>query len=206
MAWWSLSSSVAAPLILAGSAMTARDDYDGAYSVETQTLSALARRGPLDWMMALGIAATALCLVITAAGLYFLRWPPRLVLAASGCFGFLIAARPLLSYETVHIAVTSIGAAGLAVWPALTVLHRPGAPRLCEPRYAFPVATVLIASLLWTGVELASGGAMLGLSERITAVGGLCWPAVVAFAAVLRSREPAMPPVTARERSRPERF
>ena len=191
VAWWSATAAVAAPVILAGTATTTRDLYRGIYSPESQTLSSLARRGALDWVMVTGIAGVGACLIVTAAGLYVMRWLPRLVLGLSGFLGLLFAARPLLDHETVHIVVTSLGGVGLAAWPALTVLKHPGAPRLCEPRYAFPVSAATATLLLWTGFELFVGGRMLGLAERITVLSELAWPAVVVVAALLQARTEA---------------
>lgn len=187
---WPIASAAAAPLVLVITATLARMDRTSAYDPISQTLSVLAGRGPGDWIMTVGFVVSAGCQIVTAVGLRALRPPPRVALALAGCCGLAVAAFPVTSNATnnAHILATGAGAIVLALWPVLSITTKASAPAIFRARWAIVASLVLTAMLAWVYYE-ATHGVILGLAERITAVGEMIWPLLVVMAARRAKRQ-----------------
>jgi len=120
---------------------------------------------------------------VTAAGLPGVRVPARIVLMVTGLSSIGIAAspEPVGGSTPQHLAWTSLGAAAITIWPALTARRAPSQPLILRARGAGAVTAVFLALLAWVVFE-TQGGTALGLAERLVSAVQVTWPFVVALA------------------------
>jgi len=160
------------------------------YSAVRETISALAARGATDrWIMTAGLAALGVCHAITALGLRPARPRGRWLLATGGLATVVVAAAPQPEHGSapVHLAAAAVGFVTLALWPAFAAGSE--RPVVLSRRCGLIVTALLLALLVWFGVELG-GGAAVGLSERMLAGAQALWPLIVVL--VLRVRTARM--------------
>jgi hypothetical protein len=187
---WALASAAAAPVALIGGWTLAASRQSGHYSAVRETISALAARGATDrWIMTAGLAALGACHVVTALGLRPARRGGRLLLALGGVATLVVATAPQPAHgsSTIHLTAATVGFVSLSLWP---VFGAGGVdPFVLRRRWGGTVTGLLLALLVWLGVEIG-GGALLGLSERLLAGGQALWPLIVVL--VLRARTAKM--------------
>ena len=118
--------------------------------------------------MTTGLFLLGICHVVTAAGLpEAARWG-RLLLALGGIATIVVAASP--QPAAAHSPAAAVGFVALTLWPVFS--------RLPRPAVGAAATLVLLALLIWLGVEI-QGGDALGLSERLLAGAQALWPLVV---------------------------
>lgn len=195
--WWGMLSAAVAPVLLIGGWTVAAGLQPGSFNPVADTISALAARNAADrWVMTLALGAVGACYVVTGLALRPAAWPGRLVLMAGGVATILVAANPepAGSGSVPHFFWAAVEFVALAVWPAFSRSRGSLVPYGLRPAVR-GVATAVMAGLLgWFGAELVSGGAQLGLSERVLAGVQVLWPLAVVWSCS-RSRSRASPPV-----------
>jgi hypothetical protein len=189
-------SAAVAPVLLIGGWTVAAGLQPGSFNPVADTISALAARDAADrWVMTLALGAVGACYVLTGLALRPATWPGRLILMAGGVATILVAANPepAGSGSVPHFFWAAVEFVALAVWPAFS--HGRGDLVAYGLRPAVRgVATVVMAGLLgWFGAELVSGGAQVGLSERILAGVQVLWPLAVIWSC-FRGRSGSRPP------------
>ena len=179
MRGWVLVSAGLAPVALIGGWSLAASRQPPTYDPVQDTISALAAHGATDrWVMTTGLAVLGVCHMSTAAGLPEAGRYGRSLLAAGGAATVAVAALPQPSAG--HVPAATVGFVALALWPA--------ASRQPRRRAAALATGVLLALLVWLGLELRHGQ-VLGLSERVLAGAESLWPLIVVLT-LLRQRRP----------------
>ncbi|WP_428966571.1 DUF998 domain-containing protein [Micromonospora fluostatini] len=204
---WALASAVAAPILLVGGWTLGAARQPGGFDQLTGTISALAAVGATDrWIMTLGLAGLGLCHCVTAAGLRPLAPAGRALLALGGAATLAVAAFPLPAGgggSVPHTLAAAVAFGALALWPALAP-HAGPATEQAGPTTGYAeragpttgylgrratwvaVAVGLLLPVAWFVVEMAAGGARVGLAERVAAGAEALAPLLVA--AALRGR------------------
>lgn len=169
---WVWSSSALAPVALVGAWLLAQTRQPARYDAARDTISALAARGAVDpWIMTTGLATLGACHLATAAGFPDAGRLARSLQLLGGAATVVVAASP--QPAAAHVPAAAVGFVTLALWPACT-------PRRLR-RAGVPVSAVLVALLLWFGVELHGGG-LVGASERALAAAEALAPLVMLLA------------------------
>jgi hypothetical membrane protein len=188
--WWGVISSAAAPVLMVGGWTVAASLQPG-FDPVADTVSALAAQGAPDrWVMTLTFVVVGICYVITAVALRPAGTAGRLILITGAVAGMLVAANPERAgdaYPLGHIIWASIGLAGVTAWPAGAWRRDIAAPWGLRPAVAAAAVAVLLALVLWFGVELITGAGQAGLAERVAGAAQALWP----LAVVLSCRRPA---------------
>ncbi|WP_255450286.1 DUF998 domain-containing protein [Skermania sp. ID1734] len=179
---WALISAGTAPTALVATSVAAHLMRHSAYDPWTQTMSYLASGGSGRWVMTAGFVVTAVCHVVTSAGLRIVQPVARIDLALAGVCGIVIAAFPVPpgGMAPIHLTAFGIGAGLLAVWPLLTVSREPSALVLRRARVAIGGTLALSVLLAWLVYEARDGG-LVGLAERVDAVALTLWPLAMVF-------------------------
>jgi Protein of unknown function (DUF998) len=180
--WWGVVSSVAAPvLMVAGWSVAA--GLQRSFDPVADTVSALAAQGAADrWVMTLTFVVVGACYFITGLGLRPARLPGRLMLMAAAVAGVLVAANPEHPGTNLPVPHMIWGAAGCAVlvaWPAGAWRRGPSVPWGLRPAVSAGVVALLLTLLVWFVAELFTGGAQVGLAERIFGTAQALWPLTV---------------------------
>jgi hypothetical membrane protein len=173
--WWALLSAGLAPVLLIGGWTLAAGRQPEGYDSTRDTISALAGLGATDrWLMTAALVGVGVCHVVTALGLRPAATGGRILLATGGVATLVVAALPLprTGSSTAHGLAALVAFTALSLWPVLARV----------PRHHLAAAFVLTLLLAWTGVELLTDGARVGLSERVLAGAEALWPLCVAVA------------------------
>lgn len=190
--WWAVASSIVAPAALIGGWLYAGSIVPG-YDPVRQTISDLAAGDePHRWVMTLGLALTGLAHIVTAVGLRPADVAGRALLAVGGGATLVLAWIPnsLTGRNVVgHMIATYLAFAALSVWPAVIAVNRPDAPLVLRRRFGQVAAICLGVLVLLTVAEIVTGGATLGLRERLATGGQALVPLVVVLGTVLGTRE-----------------
>jgi hypothetical protein len=188
--WWGTVSSAAPPVVLAAGWTIAAFFQSRPYDPVADTVSALAGTGATDrWVMTLAFALAGACEIVTGLALRPAGITGRLMLAAGGTAGVMVAQYPVHMGDGApgsHIAWAVTGLAALAVWPALASRHGQAVPWALRPEVTVRVTVVLLILLAWFGLELLTSGGLAGLAERVLGEAQSAWP----FAAVMSCRHP----------------
>ncbi|GAB3188587.1 hypothetical protein GCM10027259_57820 [Micromonospora palomenae] len=197
---WALLSSAAAPVLLVGGWTLGAARQPGGFDQVAGTISALAARDATDrWVMTVGLLGLGLCHCLTAAGLRPLRPAGRLLLALGGLATVAVATFPLPAQQgssTAHGLSAAVAFGALALWPALAA-HRRRAPvgaAALTARRGTAAAALLLALVGWFVVELTTGGARIGLAERVAAGAEALCPLLVVLALTRRTAGGAAAP------------
>ncbi|MCD2190839.1 DUF998 domain-containing protein [Actinomycetospora soli] len=158
------------------------------------SLSALESLGAVDrWIMTTTVLTAGIAYVVVAAGLR--RVPPagRVLLGAGGACLAVAALfpQPVGGTSWPHMVAGGLAWVGFTTWPLSLVRSATTPPGL---RRASSVAVGVMAALLaWFTVELVTGGAAYGLSQRVTVVVMGIWPLVLAVHGATRARTDPVP-------------
>jgi hypothetical membrane protein len=180
---WVAVSTIAAPVVLIGGWSLAASRQPPGYHPLRDTISALAARGATDsWIMTSALALLGACYVAASSGLTEIGAVARVLLALGGVATLAVAA--LRQPNAGHVPAAAVAFVALAVWPAACA--RP------VRRYGVVATAVLLALLLWLGLELRAGN-VVGLSERILAAAEAVCPLgiVLFYASAHRKRSTA---------------
>jgi len=184
--WWGVVSSAAAPVLLIGGWTVAAALQPGSFDQVTGTISALAAHGAADrWVMTLAFLGEGACYVVTGLALRPAALPGRILLMTGGVAVALVAANPLPGGgggSARHTAAAAISFITLATWPVASSGRTPPVPWVLRRWGRAGSAAVLLALLVWFGVELNSAGGPVGLAERVLAGAEALWPLAVVLA------------------------
>lgn len=181
---WTVVSAGLSPVLATGGWLIADTVQPASYSPIRQTISVMAGHGGTDrWIMTGALFLVGGCQLVTAAGLAGVRVPARILLAVAGLasIGIALSPEPARGSTPQHLAWTSLGAAVIAIWPALVARRAPPRPLILSSYGRAVVTAVFIALLGWLVIETQSGSD-LGLAERLFLSTETCWPVIVAIA------------------------
>ena len=185
--WWGLVSAVVAPVALIGGWMYAGSLVPG-YDPIRSTISDLAAGDvPTRWVMTLALVLTGLAHIVTAVGMRPADPAGRTVLAVGGVATLVIAWIPnnVVGHNVVgHMIAAYLAFAALSLWPAVIARNVPGAPLVLRRRFGQVTAVVLGLLILVTITDIITGGATLGLRERVLAGAQALTPLVVVLGLV----------------------
>jgi hypothetical protein len=183
IAGWVLISAALCATVLTAGWLIADAVQPATYSPVHQTISILAgHAGAHRWIATTALLLVGACYLATAAGMAVLRPPARIGLAVAGtaAIGVALCPEPVVGTTTQHMAFTTVGAATIAVWPALTARRGAGACAVVRVPVAATVTVVFLALLAWLFIEAQTDG-RVGLAERVDCSVQACWPFVVAL-------------------------
>ncbi|HEY7176288.1 MAG TPA: DUF998 domain-containing protein [Micromonosporaceae bacterium] len=192
VALWAIICSTAAPILFVTAWLIAGLLQPPSYSPMRNTISGLSGQAASDrWIVTAALAIVGGSYVITAAGLHGVRLAARIDLLIAGGAGIGVAAcpQPADGTTTVHLVFATIGAAAIAIWPALTARGRNCESAVIALPIALTVTAVFVAMLGWLFIEARTGGAWLGMVERLDASLQICWPPVLAIALYRADRQ-----------------
>ena len=182
--WWVLTCAGLCSTVLTSAWLIADALQPAAYSPVHQTISILAgHAGAHRWIVTTALLLVGACYVVTAAGMTVLRLSARVGLVVSGAAatGVALCPEPVKGTTTQHMAFTTVGAAAIAVWPALTVRRGPGVSPVVSVPVTAATTAVFMGLLAWLFFEAQTDG-RVGLAERVDSSTQACWPFVVAVA------------------------
>jgi hypothetical protein len=180
---WAVFCAALSPVLLTAGWLIAGVFQPASYSPVRQTVSVLAGHAGTDsWIMTWAMLLTGGCYLLTAAGLNGLWVPARFLLVLAGLcsLGIATSPEPVTGPTPVHLAWTTVGAATIAIWPAVAARRAPPQLAAVCGRTAFIVTAVFAAMLGWVLLEIWAGHD-LGLAERLTASIQTTWPFAVAL-------------------------
>lgn len=192
--WWGVVSAIVAPVALTGGWLWAGGSTRGYDPVRSTVSDLAAADAPTHWLMTIALVATGLAHIVTAVGMRPADITGRVLLAVGGVATLLVAWIPnAVSGRNVvgHMIVTYLAFAMLSVWPAVIAVNRPDAPLVLRRRFGQVVALVLVALVLVAIAEIVTGGATLGLRERLLATAQALAPLAVVAGLVTQSPQPA---------------
>ena len=187
--WWGVLSTAAALVFRVAGCTVATALQPASFNWLGSTISALTVRQAADpWVMTAAFAVTGVCEMATALALRPAAMPGRLILAAAGAAGVLVAANPEhVGGSPAHGLWAAVTFMALIAWPIGAWRRGPSVPWGLRPAVSAAAVGTLLAVLAWYLTELTTKGGLTGLAERVMAVGEVGWPLTVA----LSCRRPA---------------
>ncbi|MEO9151629.1 MAG: DUF998 domain-containing protein [Lapillicoccus sp.] len=184
---WALVSAFVAPVAYIGGWM-----YAGAVTtmydpVRSSVSDLAAGDAPHRWIMTAALVVAGLAYLVTAIGLRPADGAGRTLLGVGGVATLIVAWIPNthVGHNVVgHMIVTYLAYASLSLWPAVIARNVAGAPLVLRPTFGKTAAIVMGILALVTVADIITGGATLGLRERILTTAQLLVPLVVALGAV----------------------
>jgi len=205
---WGLVSALAAPLLLIGGWTVAAAIQPAPFDAVVRTISELAARDtPHRWLMTAALVGVGLSHLTTAYALTAATTSGRLIHGLGGMATLFVAAFPLPGAggsSAAHTVAATVAFISLALWPALAGVRHHVAGQTVAPvlgrRVSAAATSVLLLTLTWFFAELALGGQMVGLAERVAAGAQAIWPLVVVLS--VRKLQPNLGTVSANPTSR----
>jgi hypothetical protein len=198
--WWGVVSAAAAPVLLISGWTLAAGLHGSSYNPVSTSVSALAAMGAPDrWVMTSVFVVAAACEVLTGLALRPAALPGRVILAAGGLAGMLVAANPQPvrgGFSLEHAIWSAVGIGALCAWPAGAWRRGPWVPWALRSAVCTSAVALLTLLLVWFVAEIITGGGQIGLAERILGGSQTAWPLVVVLSCRLRQ-----PSGTARRRA-----
>jgi Protein of unknown function (DUF998) len=188
--WWGIISAAASPVILIAGSAVAAALQPASFNSLASTVSALAEPGAADrWLMTATFAIAGAGEVATAVALRPAAIAGRLLLAAAGTAGVLVAANPEHAGGSLTHAVWAAASfTALVTWPAAAWRRGPMVPWGLRPAVAAAATGVLLALVGWFIAELLTEGGLIGLAERVMGVAQAGWPLAVVLSCRLTRR------------------
>ena len=168
--WWGLSAAVATPVALVGGWLWAGSVTRGYDPVRSSVSALAAGDAPSRWLMTAALVLTGLGYLVTAVGLRPADVAGRTLLGVGGVGVLLMAWIPNATAgrnAVGHMIVTYLAFIALTIWPAVIARNRPDAPLVLRRRFGQVVTITLGVLVLLTVAEIVTGGATLGLRERV---------------------------------------
>lgn len=185
--WWALLSAFVAPVAYLGGWLYAGATTHAYDPVRSSVSDLAAGDAPHRWVMTLALVVTGVALVVTAVGLRPADGAGRALLGVGGGATLIVAWIPNthVGHNFVgHMIATYLTYASLSLWPAVIARNVPGAPLVLRPTFGKTTAIVMGFLVLVTVADIITGGATLGLRERVLTTMQLLVPLVVALGAV----------------------
>ncbi len=177
-----MASAVLAPVALIGGFLYAGSRVPG-YDPVRSTISDLAAGDmPGRWLMTAALVLTGLAHIVTAVGLRPADGTGRGLLGFGGVATLLVAWIPNtdVGHNVVgHMIAAYLAFAALSVWPAVIARNVPDPPLVLRRRFGQVAAALLGLLVLLTIADIITGGATLGLRERVLAGAQALCPLVV---------------------------
>jgi hypothetical protein len=131
--------------------------------------------------MTIAFVVTAMCYVATGLGLHCAASAGRLMLLSAGLAGMMVAAspEPATGFSLAHAVWSAAGFTLLAAWPLCGWRRGQAIPWALRPTAAAGAAVVIVVMLAWFAAELMTGGAQIGLAERMAGEAQALWPLLV---------------------------
>ena len=200
--WWGVVSSAAAPVLTVAGWSVAAGLQPRSFDPVAEPVSALAAVGAADrWVMSLTFVVVGACVIATSLALRPARVPGRLILIAGAVAGMLVAANPEhpgTSLPVAHMICAAAGCAGVVAWPAGAWRRGPSVPWGLRPWVSAGAVAVLLALVVWFGVELFTGGGLAGLAERVFGAAQALWLLAVVASCRHAARKGIMPSLNRR--------
>ena len=168
--WWGLAAAVATPVALVGGWLWAGSVTRGYDPVRSSVSALAAGDAPSRWLMTAALVLTGLGYLVTAVGLRPADVAGRTLLGVGGVGVLLMAWIPNATAgrnAVGHMIVTYLAFIALTIWPAVIARNRPDAPLVLRRRFGQVVTITLGVLVLLTVAEIVTGGATLGLRERV---------------------------------------
>ncbi len=197
---WGLVSAIVAPVTLVGGWLWAQSMVPRFDPVRSTISDLAASDEPNRWVMTTALVLTGLAYIVTALGLRPADPTGRCLLAFGGVATLLVAWIPnnLSGRNAVgHMIVTYLAFAGLSLWPAVIARNRPDAPLVLRRRFGQVLAIGLAVLILVVVADLVTGGATLGLRERVLTTAQALAPLVVVLGCLGGQRTAVPEPVAA---------
>ncbi len=196
--WWGRVSAVLAPVALTGGWLWAGGITRGFDPVRSTISDLAAGDAPTHWLMTIALVLTGLAHIVTALGLKPADVAGRTLLGVGGGATLLTAWIPnsIAGHNVVgHMIAAYLAFATLSVWPAVIAVNRADAPLVLRRRFGQLVAIGLGVLVLITIADIITGGATLGLRERLLATAQSLVPLAVVMGCLLAERSRAPAPV-----------
>ena len=180
---WVLTCTALLPVTLTAGWLLGDTQQRGDYSPVRQTVSVLSGYAATDrWIVTGALYLVGLGYFLTAYGLTAVRPAARvgLVVAGAAAIGVASLPEPAHGSSMPHAFCTAVGAATIAIWPALVARRDPLALGGVGIRVSVVASVVSVGLFFWTAIEIR--GTALGLAERLSSSLQLCWPFVIALA------------------------
>jgi hypothetical membrane protein len=193
--WWALLSAVIAPVAYIGGWLYAGARTTAYDPVRSSVSDLAAANAPHRWIMTVALLVTGVALLVNAVGLRPADGAGRGLLGV-GSVATLIAAwipNTHVGHNYVgHMIATYLAFAALSLWPAVIARNAPGAPLVIRPTFGKAAAIIMGLLFLLTVADIITGGATLGLRERVLTTTQLVVPLLVALG-VARLPSPVLP-------------
>ena len=193
-------AAAVAPVALMTGWLTAGATTRGYDPVRSSVSALAAGDAPHRWIMTTALVATGLAYLVIAVGLRPADGAGRGLLGLGGVATLIMAWIP-----NAHVPHNSLGHmipsymafVSLSIWSAVIARNVPGAPTVLRPRFGQVTAVVMFVLFVVLVADIVTGGATLGLRERLLLTAQSIVPLVVVLGVVrLPSpvvREPAFP-------------
>ena len=187
--WWGVTSAVLAPVFLIGGWTVAQSVIPGFDPVRSTISDLAAADEPHRWVMTLALVLTGLAHIVTAVGLRPADVTGRGVLFLGGVAPQRVAGLPH-KRSGPNLGGHQIGGdrafATLSLWPAVIARDRPDAPLVLRRRFGQVLALGLLLLVAFTVADIVTGGATLGLRERLLSGAQALAPLVVVLGTMQR--------------------
>lgn len=192
---WALLSAFVAPVAYVGGWLYAGAITTGYDPVRSSVSDLAAGDAPHRWVMTTAIVVTGLAYLVTAVGLRPADAAGRTLLVVGGVATLIVAWIPNthVGHNVVgHMIVTYLAFTSLSLWVAVIARNIPSAPLVLRPTFGKTAALVMGVLFLVTVADIITGGATLGLRERILTTAQQLVPLAVALG-VVRLPAPVAP-------------
>jgi hypothetical membrane protein len=182
---WAVGTALLAPAVLVGGWLIAGALQPASYSPMRETISVLAGQSGTDrWVMTAALLLVGGCQIATGAGLTAVRVPARMLLILTGVSTAGVAAtpEPAAGPTPHHLAFAVSCVVTTAVWPVLAARRGPARSPILSVRGGATVTVIFAGLSCWLLIAARTGGADLGMVERLTSAAQGLFPLVAALA------------------------
>ncbi len=185
--WWGVGAAVVAPVAFIGGWWYAGSLAPGYDNISSGISDLAAVAAPHRWVMTLALVITGVSYLVTAIGVRPADIAGRGLLAVGGLATLLLAWIPnhVVGHSSVgHMIPTYLAFASLSVWPAVIARNEPNPPLVLRPRFGLALSLCLLALVVAVVADIVTGGATLGLRERLLTSAQSLAPLVVVLGTV----------------------
>ena len=189
---WVVGTALLAPAVLVGGWLIAGALQPASYSPMRETISVLAGQSGTDrWVMTAALLLVGGCQIATGAGLTAVRVPARVLLILTGVSTAGVAAtpEPAAGPTPRHLAFAVSCVVTTAVWPVLAARRGPARSPILSVCGCATVTVIFAGLSCWLLIAARTGGADLGMVERLTSAAQGLFPLVAALALRQTARE-----------------
>ncbi|MDQ2758615.1 MAG: DUF998 domain-containing protein [Actinomycetota bacterium] len=184
---WAVLAAAVAPVALMAGWLTAGATTPGYDPVRSSVSVLAAGDMPTRWVMTAAFVVTGLAYLVTAVGLRPADGAGRGLLGVGGVAMLVMAWIPnahAAHNSLGHMIPSYIAFVSLSIWSAVVARNVPGAPTVLRPRFGQVTAIVLFLLFVVLVADIVTGGATLGLRERVLLTAQSIVPLVVVLGVV----------------------